>query len=548
MHLENGLRGKKLFIVDVRFKQKNLNLSKYLSKDSDILSLNPYSSYMLSEEGKSFITFHDLISIQEFHKKVFYQYSRFEELFKNFSNFSFLFRDFAFLITYEEYIKELYKYIKNLKKENIKIVYISDIENSKNNFLEANYFANSDLVDELILVSNRDKNFYKKNNYKSKYSKIRYTKSLFSKVISKYILKNKLSLPYDMSNFNDLFNEIKPIAINNKFDENEINKLIVKIDSIINGTFFYEEYKSIAEFFKTKVKNTNKTSTKIQVFSFLSNHSKYIELLSNKANNIPNIFIQHGSYLQENIFLKYNEIYPADINLVLNDFTKNLFEKRGANQVYSIGSINFNYPIIQQKEEYDFLYITYCTSYSYAGTYIGNKESSVFADANNIYERHKIIIELFGTKFKDQNLCIKIQPGIMTATMLYIPFLELSKNYPNVTIEFSVPIQKLIPKSKYIISDYFSSEFLNRELHYKRDIILFNATPLILPEKTVDDMQKMFILVDTVEDLEEKVKSIEAITKNRPRYDAIIEYYSSKKCDTKKVVTEILEKELYART
>jgi len=541
MCLGIALRSKELFIVDIRFKQKNLNLSKYLSKNSDILSLTPYSNYMLSEEGKSFITFHNLISIQDFHKKVFAQYSRFEDFFKNFSNFSFLFRDFAFLITYEEYIKVLNKYIKNLKKENIKIIYISDIENNKNNFLEANYFANNDLVDELILVSNRDKNFYKKNNYINKYSKIRYTKSLFSKVISKYILKNKLSLPYDMSNFNNLFNEIKPIAINNKFDEDEINKLIVKTDSIINDTFFYEEYKSIVEIFKTKFKNTNKTSTKFKVFLFLSNHSKYIELLSNRANNIPNIFVQHGSYLQENIFLKYNEIYPADINLVLNDFTKDLFEKRAAKQVYSIGSINFNYSIIQQKNEYDFLYIIYCTSYSYAGTHIFYKESSISADASDIYERHKIIIELFGTKFKDKNICIKIQPGIMTGTMLYIPFLELSKNYPNVTIEFSVPIQKLVPKSKYIISDYFSSEFINRELHYKRDIILFNAAPLILPEETVDDMQKMFILVKTVEDLEEKIKNIEEITKDRPRYDDIIEYYSSKKCDTRKIVMEILK-------
>ncbi len=157
MNLGKGLRSKKLFIVDVRFKQKNLNLSKYLSENSDILSLTPYSNYMLSKEEKSFITFHDLISIQDFYKKVFYQYSRFEELFKSFSNFSFLFRDFAFLITYEEYIKELYKYIKNLKKENLKIIYISDIENNKNNFLEANYFISSDLLDEQILISNKDK-------------------------------------------------------------------------------------------------------------------------------------------------------------------------------------------------------------------------------------------------------------------------------------------------------------------------------------------------------------------------------------------------------
>ncbi|MEA2016997.1 MAG: hypothetical protein U9N59_01005, partial [Campylobacterota bacterium] len=425
--------------------------------------------------------------------------------------------------------------------------YISDVENTNNKLLEENYFASSDLIDELILVSNKDKDFYKKNNYLDKYSKIRYSKNLFSKVISKYILKDKLSLAYDMSNFNNLFSKIKPIETNNMLDEKEVNELIVEVDSIINDTFFYERYKSIVEIFKTKFKNINRTSAKIKAFSFLSNYSKYIELLSNKANNIPNIFIQHGSYLQENIFLKYNEIYPADINLVLNDFTKDLFEKKGAKQVYSIGSINFNYPIIQQKDEYDFLYITYCTSYSYTGTYVGSEVNNLSVDANNIYTRHKQIIELFGTKFKDKKICIKIQPGIMLGTMLYIPFLELSEKYKNVTIEFSVPIQKLIQKSKYIISDYFSSEFINRDLHYKRDIILFNTAPLPLPKGTIEDMKKMFILVDTVNDLEDKVLNIEDITKNRKRYDDIIEYYSSKKCDTKQVVTEILEKELNGR-
>jgi len=50
--------------------------------------------------------------------------------------------------------------------------------------------------------------------------------------------------------------------------------------------------------------------------------------------------------------------------------------------------------------------------------------------------------------------------------------------------------------------------------------------------------------VDTIDDLEDKVKNIENITKNRKRYDDIIEYYSSKKCDTKKLVLEILKKEL----
>ncbi len=68
--------------------------------------------------------------------------------------------------------------------------------------------------------------------------------------------------------------------------------------------------------------------------------------------------MQHGSYIQENIFLKYNEIYPADINFVFNEYTKKFFEKRGAKDVYSVGSINFNYKIISSKKyKYDFVYI-----------------------------------------------------------------------------------------------------------------------------------------------------------------------------------------------
>ena len=101
----------------------------------------------------------------------------------------------------------------------------------------------------------------------------------------------------------------------------------------------------------------------------------------------------------------------------------------------------------------------------------------------------------------------------------------------------------LVEKSKYIISDYFSSEFLNRELHYQRDIILFSKTPTPLPKETIEDMKKMFILVDDINELQEKIENIEEISKNRKKYDEIIEYYSSRKCDTKRVVLDILKKE-----
>jgi hypothetical protein len=269
----------------------------------------------------------------------------------------------------------------------------------------------------------------------------------------------------------------------------------------------------------------------------------YIQALEYKELNNQLYFFQHGSYLYKNIFIKYSEIELADINFVFNDYTKNLFEDLGAKKVHSVGSIIFNEPIKEKNNKYDFLYITQGHDYLGNLQYIDFPNSLHSFDGYELYQRHKDIIKLFGTKFKDKKIMIRVHPCVVT-TGVYVPFWELAEPYSNITIDVSIPIHTLIEKSKYIISDYFTTEFINRELHYKKDIILFQGAPTPLPEETLEDMQKMFILVDTVDDLEDKVANIEGITKNRKRYDDIIEYYSSKKCDTKKVVTEILEKEL----
>jgi hypothetical protein len=192
------------------------------------------------------------------------------------------------------------------------------------------------------------------------------------------------------------------------------------------------------------------------------------------------------------------------------------------------------------------VYITYNGNYAGNISYIESDESLYSMDGYEIYQRHKNIIEYFGKRCPLKKFCIKMHPGIISYG-LYVPVLELSRKYNNIHIEFSTPLFSLIEESTYIISDYFSSEFINRELHYKRDIILFKGAPLQLPKEIIEDMKKMFILVETVDDLEDKIINIESITKNRKRYDDIIEYYSSKKCDTKKIVTEILEKELHGR-
>ncbi|MCF6331165.1 MAG: hypothetical protein L3I99_06415 [Sulfurimonas sp.] len=542
------MRSKFLYIVDIRFKQKNIDLSSYIKiGDYTILSLTPYSSFLLDKIEKNHMTYHDIISIEEFHENVLEKYNQYEIIFQKYKEFSFLFRDYAFLITFEEYISQLITYLKLIKKENVKVYYITDTIdircNTNVNFLFGNYI--SKYIDEKIMISSKDKVFYANKKVVNLINRLMHQNNVLQKFIDKYV-KNNLSLPYDMKNFSIFFNSLCEFNIKAQsckhliMDLNDINNSII----YKKKSCFKTQYLDVATNLINILKSNKSTLVKVKPFSFLSKISDYAQVLINKENNIPNIFIQHGSYLEENIFLKYNEIFPADVSLVFNDYTKKLFEKRGVKKVYSVGSIDFNYPIAERPYKYDYVYILYCTSYNYSGLQIFSKYNKISLDGVNIYERHISIIKLFGTKLKDKKICIKIQAGIFTGTMMYVPFLELSKSYKNITIEFITPLQELFQCSQYIISDYFSSEFINIELHYKRDIILFKGALLLLPKETIEDMNKMFILVDTVEDFEEKVKNIEEITKNRKRYDDIIEYYSSKKCDTKKVVTEILEKEL----
>ena len=551
------MKDKYLYIVDIRFKQKKFSLSHYgIEDNSEILSLTPYSSYLLDLIGQEHKTFHDIISELKFRNIILDEYTKIEKAFFNYQNYSFLFRDLAFIKTFEVYLKVLFEFLNKKKLEKYNIIYLTDAERASGENINNNiksYVYHYDKIDKVIKINNHDNFFNKKNNFYFKISMFRYKANLFSKIVNKYLnnSENKIELNYDNTNFKNIYEHIESFSIKKQLSTEDIDKLGSSLKNILINKeemqFIAEKYNNVLKDFRKKILSYLTRSTiNLHPFTFLSTTNNYIEILLYKKNNIPTIFMQHGSYTTENIFLKNNEIYPSDINFVFNDFTKNLFEKRGAKKVYSVGSIDINYSIIEKEKKYDFLYITYCTSYSHTGTYIGSSLNVLSTDAMNIFEKHKKIIELFGNKFKDKKICFKVQPTILTGSMLYIPFLELSKEYKNITIEFTIPVSKLIEKSKYIISDYFSSEFINRELHYKRDIILFQGLPIPLPDEILEDMKKMFILVDTIDDLKETVENMEYIRKNRKRYDDIIEYYSSKKCDTKKIVTEILEKELNA--
>ena len=491
--------------------------------ENEVLALTPSSFYYLENKNILFKTFHDLLSTKQFRNIALVVYG--DTLKKNSENkyFKSYFRNVSQVICQLLMIDKIKSYIEVSNFQNV--IYITDRRIEKSIALEK-------LDNNIPLISN----FIK-----------------FDEII--YVQKNIIE------NKTDLFDNFKKYSTIDLLRKlcNKFSKKDLKYDWFkLNLSSKKIEVSTNTKLLNFVIDTSKMNHIKNIELNYLmqSNNSKIPTLLTfmekdifNKVANLQNLdlyFFQHGSYLYQNIFIKYSEIEYAKINFVFNDYTKKLFEDLGAKKVYNVGSILFNPTIKERKKKYDFLYITQGHDYTGNLQYVDFPNSLHSFDGYELYQRHKSIIHLFGTKFQDKRIIIRVHPAIVT-TGVYVPFWELAEPYPNITINVSIPIHTLNEESQYIISDYFTSEFINRELHYKRDIILFQGAPTPLPEETIEDMKKMFILVDTVEDLEEKVKNIKNITKDRQRYADIIEYYSSKKCDTKKVVTEILEKEFNAR-
>lgn len=541
-----------LYIVDIKKKQTNqYKLNELLSKDTEILSLTPYSCYLLDQGKHEYKTFHSIVSIEEFSNIVFKDYEEIESFFNTFDDYAFLFKDIAMVKTYEIYLQILFSFIKMKKNEKMKIVYITDAFFEKNyhhfNFSSNNmsglYYCKD--IDQFISINNKDTFFYILMKLKKNIQNIIYSEKILFKLLRHIKYTKSIPLYYEHINFEYFWKKKKNIHLSKNIDEENYHTIIKKLKQILhkNNTFEFIliSYHNIFEQLKKEiVKNKDIDTLELRPFVYLSDYASCITNLLYKYNNIPRVFWQHGSYLHEHIFLSSREINVADINLVCNEYTKQLFLQKGGTNVYNVGSINFNLPISEREKVFDYLYIINNMHYSWAGTYLDSKSAFYSMDGNNLYQRHKEIIELFGVHFKNQKICIKMQSQIVDQ-LLYVPLLELSNLYPNVTIEFFIPIKNLIAKSRYIISDYFSSEFISRAIHYQKDIILFQESPTPLPTEILDDMHKMFILVKTVADLKEKVANMDKITINRKRYDTIIEYYSSKNCNTKKKVLEILE-------
>jgi len=542
------LKDRYLYIVDIRFRQEAINLLEYINirQDFKILSLSPYSSFLLESLNLDYITYHNAISKEDFFKKLFREYKKIENSLLDMSNIDlmFAFREIATIKSFELYLYFLFQFLES-KKKSYKLIYIGDTPNlpTQSYLNSATYFYNRELFEKIFFIDNRDKRFYLKNRLKIRFLSL-FRKNFFKKLYFRFL--KRIELNYDNIHFFDIYSRVESVKIESKIEKKDISKLIEYINGLeerAESSYIKSRYlnlkKDLSSFLLQKV-----FSIKFHPFTFLANYTNYRDALLYKRNGAQRLFMQHGNYMQENIFLKYNEIYPATINFVFNDFTKDMFLKRGAKEVYSVGSINFNYKIKSPKRyKYDFVYIAYCTSYGYSGFGVFSKTTNFSIDADDIYRRHKSVIELFGRKLKDKRLVIKLQYGIVNGAMSYIPLLELSREYKNIKIEFIKPLSKLFSEARYIISDYLSSEFINRELHYKRDILLFKNS-LGLDSAILSDIEKLYILVDNIDDLERKILNIQNISALKSRDKSLIEYYSSKDIDTKSVVWNILNSKL----
>lgn len=555
MSLGIGLSNKILYIVDIRFKQKDLDLYHHISdKASNILSLTPYSNYLLEELKLNYQTIDDIIPAKEFNDNIFREYKKIASLVQKYNSFSYMLYHLIFLRTKQMYYFELFNYLTKLVKYNI--VYITDtkpISDMKHhyNFMsnEVSLLHSFSSVDKIILIDKKDKQFYRGKKLRILFFKLKNTKYIFKKVLNHFLKSKKTTLlSYDNINIGPFFTTKKELDL--ELDLLKLKKEYLEFKSLFLNLYANELLGQTSNIydryflsFETLLENiSQKESSKVLPFVFLSNSSDFLRLLRYKENNIQTFFTQHGSYVHENLTLKHCEIYPADINFVFNEYTKKLFEKRGASKVEVVGSVNFNKPYRDLEKVYDFVYIAFCSSYVYTGSFSGMESSELSPDGKKIYERHIKVIKMFGRLFKNKKLCIKVQPSVMSSSM-YIPFLELVQNYSNITVEYIKPLHELIEESRYVISDYFSSEFTNREIHYKKDIILFYGLPYMMEDSIIEDMEQMFLLCKDEDVLETIVNQIEILSKNRVRNDDIIEYYSSKKCDTTKLMNQVLNRE-----
>tara|TARA_R110001583_G_scaffold169781_2_gene322990 strand:- start:6075 stop:7736 length:1662 start_codon:yes stop_codon:yes gene_type:complete len=527
---------KKFIIVDINRKKKSCSIAKYgIESNCEVLSLSAYSSYLLDASLIEYKTFHDYVLEEKYLSQILSLYEEVLCLFENSPSFCFLFYELSLLMTKFKYFECLRSIITEYKDKGCEVCLFSDAKNN-NSYLNNDSFFSS-LFDSCIFIGEDDSFFYGKNKIKSINSLIGYKNinKFFTKLIAPHDFEH-----YKYGNLNIKENIKKSGVFKYKINEDmftlkyheltaQYENLMLQAEKIFGsndtyGSIYHDVVSIISKAVPEKIKFENNS---IYPFTYIHKEIDYQEILRHKVKGLPVVISQHGSYVDDkSLQLTFSEIFPADINLVCNKYTKEYFENQGAKSVHIVGNILFDSGVEEKKIKYDYLYLVYCSGYSSdAGCVLGLEYVSP-QNYSDVFKRHQSVIKLFGEKYSNKTLCIKIKSSIVLGGA-YVPFIELAKKYKNIHIEFIKPIEKLISESDRVISDYYSSNFISRDIHIKKDVILFNATPYSIPNNIKTDFEKMFTIIDGVSELDYVVSNIDDVSNSRVRDIKIIEKYSS---------------------
>jgi hypothetical protein len=263
---------------------------------------------------------------------------------------------------------------------------------------------------------------------------------------------------------------------------------------------------------------------------------EWIKVLIYKENNIPIIFLQHGSYIYQGYASKYSEALLGDVFFVFNENTKDYFSKITSSKIYITGSKFFNKPIENYKY-YDYLYIV--RSLDLLNVNIINCTNLI--DLNKLFKDTLKVISIF-TKFPEKKFLIKLNPNMLISS-LYLPLIEIFEQYQNISIDVTTPMIDLINKSNNIFADYFSSDFTNLDLHFKKNIFIFNCKTFCLPQNELLKIKRIFRII-SIDDVENIIKNSDKFKRIDKKYQKDIEYFTSKKIEEPiKNMKTILEEE-----
>lgn len=502
---------------------------------SGIIALTPLSVYFCHSGCRNYMTFGDVTEKSKMRRMFLEYYERFKTLLfseekKGIGKFATYL--LAADICHACYLKVLYDYINKLKKCSYRIIYITDLKKigHENEYIDLE--LNNNESELLKYIENGDIIHIKRKacdlDFKNKIYKIKNIFSKFPVNFRKiYIRLLGYNLNYDWIYYEKFHRMFEKIVL----DDREIDIKYIENHNIFDELSpfgdrlqykFKNLYKKILNF-----KNTSRYKKKY-FYTWINDLEGYIGSSYALRYGIS-FFYQHGCYIYRNIFTDVCEIENANTNFVVNLDTFDFFKKIGSKNVCLLGSKyfnqNYNWNV---KNKYDYVYFTQGHEYMGHLFYQNFENAEYDYDGAGMFLRHLAVVDFFGTKRKDLRLCVKIHP-ITQSAGVYVPLVEaIAKGgFTNVTVDHHSSTRTLLQESRAVIADYFLTDFMQTELHRKRNVAVFDALPTPLPEGVKEGIRRLVLVCGGVEELIEIVDDGRLLGPVLDRPSADLERYCS---------------------